>query len=119
MRTALVILVILVVALIVCFFRSSFYLKLRLGWLKEDLDNLPNSNESLSLITEISVLSSGDFNQQQKGKARDLINRSSLFIRKSVPCYFEDKEVPSWDQRNDPGFKCARCNEKEHCTFFY
>jgi len=118
MKTALVILFLLVAVLIVCFFRSSHYLKLRLGWFKEDLQNLPNSKESLSLSTEISVLLSGDFTQQQKEKARDLINRSSQFIRKSVPCYGENNEVPSWDQRNDPDFKCARCNEKMHCTFF-
>ena len=118
MKTVLVILLILVAVLIICFFRSSHYLKLRLEWFKEDLQNLPNSNESLSLITEISVLLSGDFNQHQKEKARDLISRSSQFIKKSVPCYGENNEVPSWDLRNDPDFKCARCNEKEQCTFF-
>lgn len=119
MKTALIVLLVLVIVLILTFFRSSYYLKMRLDWLKEDLEKLPNTNESLDLIAEISQLVSGDFNQQQKVKARDLISRSSNFLMKNVPCYSENREIPSWEERNDPTFKCERCNEKRHCIFHW
>ena len=119
MKTVVIVLLILTATVVFVFFRSSRYLKMRLEWLKDDLQSIPNSRESLSLITEISMLVSGDFNPQQKEKARELINKSLRFLRKSVPCYSESGEIPTWDQRNDSEFKCARCNEKEHCAFFH
>ena len=119
MKIFLIILAAAIVVAFILYFTSSHYLKLRLDWLREDLISLPKSETASSLIEKISNLLTGDFNRSKKRKARDLIYESSRFLRKSVPCYPETHEMPTFEQRNNPEFRCYRCNEKGQCAFFY
>ena len=116
MKTLIFLLIVLIVVLVVTFFNSRFYLRLKLDWMKDDLNTLPESEDVTTLLNDISKLPEFEFTRQEKQKAKELIGKSRELLQKSVPCYSENNTIPTLDQRLDPNFKCSRCNEKNWCV---
>jgi len=118
MKTAVIVIVllILVVVLVVVFFQSSHYLRRKLYSLEEDLEQLPATKESYTLIAEIGHLVGNYSDPEWKRKSRILIRKTNDFIQKNVPCYGESREILTFEQR-EYSTKCEKCNGKYHCVF--
>ena len=107
----------LAVVLLIILFSSTYYLRLRLSWNKENLEKLPNTEEIGGSISKIeNLLDLKNVSKTEKKAMRKTLKDTTRVLTKTVPCYYEYGEIPDNITRLSENSKCRICNESS-CVF--